>query len=200
MNEPLSEPAACERGRQWGGCCAATALVVSAVGTAGTLGLSLVLGLRACPLCFYQRTAVMGVLALLLLGLATDRARAAWLCLLALPLSAAGLGIAGFHQYLVYNGTLECPAGFFGWGSAPAQSLAMFVVLTLALACGAAAGCLASGCRGGSAVALLGALLLGAAMAWGCVASSPPIPKPPDKPYDPINEPLIICRPPYRGP
>ncbi len=199
MQPSLSEMPAADRPAPWGTCFAATALVVSAVGTAGTLGLSLVLHLRACPLCFYQRTAVMGVLALLLLGLLTDRTRAAWLCLLALPLSAAGLAVAGFHQYLVYNGTLECPAGFFGWGSAPAQSLAMFAVLTLVLLGGAAGRCVGSRCSISAAAALLGALLLGAAMAWGCVASAPPLPKPPDKPYDPVKEPLVVCRPPYRG-
>ncbi len=30
-------------------------------------------------------------------------------------------------------------------------------------------------------------------------ARTSPLPKPPDKPYDPVNEPLVVCRPPYRG-
>ena len=45
---------------------AATGLAL--VGTAGSLYLSLGMGLKACPLCFYQRTFVMAALAVLLVG------------------------------------------------------------------------------------------------------------------------------------
>src|SRR5262245_8623293 len=45
------------------------ALLASLVGVAGTIYLSLGLGLRACPLCFYQRVFIMGVAAVLAVGL-----------------------------------------------------------------------------------------------------------------------------------
>src|SRR5262249_42769858 len=42
---------------------------VAVLALVGSLALSLGLGLRACPLCFYQRTFVMGVMAVLGMGL-----------------------------------------------------------------------------------------------------------------------------------
>lgn len=54
---------------------ASAALAVSALGLAGSLWLSLALKLKACPLCFYQRTFVMGVFAVLSVGLLVDRTR-----------------------------------------------------------------------------------------------------------------------------
>jgi disulfide bond formation protein DsbB len=44
---------------------AVAALAVSAVGTVGSLYLSLGMGLKACPLCFYQRTFMMSTAAVL---------------------------------------------------------------------------------------------------------------------------------------
>lgn len=160
------------------------ALVAAAGGTAGSLYLSLGMGLKACPLCFYQRSFVMSVLAVLIVGLLADRSRGDLLCLLCLPLAIAGLSVAGFHVYLELTGKLECPKALLGIGTAPQQSLALFALLTAAVTLGALR----------SAAAIIAGFALGALLAWGCVASSPPMPKPPVKPYD---QPLEVCRPPF---
>src|SRR5437868_5534791 len=99
------------------------ALLVALVALAGSLYLSLGMGLKACPLCFYQRTFVMGLVGVLGMGLLTKTGPSGRLGLLALPLAAAGLGVALFHVYLELAGRLECPQGLFGWGTAPKQSL-----------------------------------------------------------------------------
>jgi hypothetical protein len=161
------------------------ALVVAAAGAAGSLYLSIGMGLKACPLCFYQRTFVMSVVAVLGVGLAVDRARADLLCLLCLPLSVAGLGVAAFHEYLVIDGALECPLGLLNVGTVPAQSVALFVVLTALLAVGSIR----------NAGVAAGSVALGLLLAWGCVASAPPMPPPPTKAYD---KPLDVCRPPFQ--
>lgn len=171
-------------------------LAVSAGGLGGSLWLSLALNLKACPLCFYQRTFVMAVFAVLGVGLLVDRTRGGLLCLLAWPLTLAGLGVAAFHEYLVLTNRLECPSGLWGLGTAPAQSLGMFVVLTAMIAGGVWTG------RGFSSLALPGiggATVLGLLLAWASVASSPPLPGPPPRPYDPATQPLDICRPPFRS-
>jgi disulfide bond formation protein DsbB len=176
---------------------ACAALAVSAIGLGGSLGLSLALKLKACPLCFYQRTFVMGVFAVLGVGLLADRTRAGFLCLLALPMTLGGLGVAAFHEYLVMTNTLECPNGLWGLGTAPAQSLGIFVVLTAVIGGGAWVGR-----RGSASLALptvAGAAVLGLLLAWASVASSPPLPASPSRPYDPVTQPLDICRPPFRS-
>src|SRR5262245_2466312 len=99
------------------------ALVVSAAALAGSLFLSLGMSLKACPLCFYQRTFAMSLVGVLGIGLLTGAGRGARLALLALPLAAAGLGVALFHVSLEVAGTLECPLGILGIGTAPQQSL-----------------------------------------------------------------------------
>jgi disulfide bond formation protein DsbB len=95
------------------------ALLVALGGTAGSLYLSLGMGLQPCPFCYYQRSFIMGVAAVLLMGLLTGASRVAPLSLLALPLGAAGAGIAGFHVYLEKFGALECPASPCGRRPAP---------------------------------------------------------------------------------
>src|SRR5262249_33921021 len=75
------------------------ACLVALAASAGSVYLSMGMGLKACPLCFYQRTLVMGVFGVLLVGLVTGAPRSG-LCLLALPLAAAALGVAGYHVYL----------------------------------------------------------------------------------------------------
>lgn len=160
-------------------------LAVTIAGTAGSLYLSIGMGLKACPLCFYQRTFMMAALAVLAIGLATDRSQARLLSIVSLPLVVAGWGVAAFHEYLVVSGKLECPPGLFGLGVAPLQSLAMFSLLAVTIGLGA----------GRRAISLAGGGALGLALAWGCIASSPPMAAPPTKPYD---GPLEICRPPYR--
>ena len=164
---------------------AVVSLVLAAVGTLGSLYLSLGLGLKACPLCLYQRTFVMSVFAVLAVGLLVDRSRCEFLTLLCLPLAAAGLAVAGFHEYLVLSGKLECPQAILGIGTAPEQSLAIFVLLTAAVAIAAL--------RNVAAMAV--SITLGLALAWGCIARAPPMPRAPDKPYE---QPLDMCRPPYQ--
>lgn len=166
-------------------------LFVAVAGTLGSLFLSLGMGLKACPLCFYQRTFIMAAAAVLGIGLIVDRARAATHCLLILPLAIGGLGVAAFHEYLVISNVLECPKALLGLGTAPAQSLAVFVVLTAAVLGGA--------CSEGRKQALGLALVVGAAMAWASIASSPPLPPTPKAPYDPVKQPLDMCRPVFRG-
>jgi hypothetical protein len=169
----------------------ASALVALAA-VAGSLALSLFMGLKACPLCFYQRSFAMAALGALLLGLvgrgAGDRTLAARVALLC---ATAGLGVAAFHVSLEVRGTLECPDGLLRLGSAPAQSLAVFVLL-FALLLAAVARPVA---RRGAALAP--ALVLGALFAVGSIASSPPLPAPPAAPY---AEAPVICRPPFEGP
>lgn len=80
------------------------AVALAAIGTLGSLYLSLGMGLKACPLCFYKRTFIMSAVAVLSVGLLVDRSRADLLCLLCLPLSVAGLGVAAFHEYLSVRG------------------------------------------------------------------------------------------------
>jgi disulfide bond formation protein DsbB len=161
------------------------ALLVSLLGTFGSFYLSIGMGLKACPLCFYERTLIMAILGVLGVGMFVDRSCAGFTCLLCVPLAFAGLGVAIFHEYLVLSGTLECPKGVFSLGTAPLQSLATYIVLTACILVGSM-----------KHVAAMGAsALLGFAFAWGCVAGSPPMPPAPAKPYD---QPLEVCRPPFR--
>src|SRR5262249_13256292 len=148
-------------------------------------------GLKACPLCFYQRTFVMGVVAVLGVGLLTGRQHRGVLNLLALPLVVAGLGVAVFHEYLEMTDKLDCPAGVLGVGTAPQQSLAALAVLRVVVALGIA--------RSGRAAAArwpvsAGALVLGVLLAVASVVSAPPMPPVPTKAY---TTPLDMCRPPY---
>ncbi|MHB0955482.1 MAG: disulfide bond formation protein B [Pirellulaceae bacterium] len=175
---------------------AVAALLFAAVGVAGSLYLSLGLGLRACPLCFYQRSFMMGTLAVLVVALAADPTRTGLDCLLSLPLALAGWGVAAFHEYLVLAGVLECPTGLLGIGTSPAQSLAVFTLVAAALLAGAWPN-RSDGKR--RAAVLFGSIIVGLLMAWGSIASSPPLPPAPTAPYDLDRQPLDTCRPPYRG-
>jgi disulfide bond formation protein DsbB len=167
------------------------ALVIALAGLAGSLFLSLGMGLKACPLCFYQRTFMMGLVAVLGMGLLTgNRGR---LSLLALPLAVAGLGVAAFHVWLEISGTLECPQGLLGVGSAPQQSLVTFVLLSAFLVLGTF--------RNSSVgpfpwVALIGGVILGGLLAVASSISNPPMPNPPTERY-PRKDP-DICRQPFR--
>ncbi len=159
-------------------------------------GREMVIGMnrKACPLCFYQRTFAFSTLGVLLVGLLTKARRTGAVGVLALPLAVGGLGVAGFHVYLELNGVLECPKGIADIGSAPQQSLAAFGVLTLFLLIDSLRN------RAGGAFGLpsiLFCLILGAAFAYGCVISAPPLPPAPAKEYDPEKQPFDTCRPPY---
>jgi disulfide bond formation protein DsbB len=94
-------------------------LLVALVALAGSLWLSVGMGLKACALCFYQRTFVMGVVAVLGIGLLTGVRHRVVLNLLAMPLAVAGVGVAAFHVFLELTGKLECPSGVLGIGTAP---------------------------------------------------------------------------------
>ncbi len=61
----------------------------------------------------------MSVVAILATGLVLGAGGGVRLGLLALPVATAGLGVAMFHAFLEEKGTLECPAGIFGLGTAP---------------------------------------------------------------------------------
>ena len=190
MNAPLDTVAdnGVGRGSRW----LWPPLAVALLTVAGSLALSLHLGLKACPLCFYQRTFAMSAAAVLLMGATTRERDARLLGLLVWPLVVAGLGLAAFHVYLEAAGKLECPAGLAGIGSAPQQSLAAYVVLFVSLLPSLAGTCAAYCCR---ATALFGGAALGGLLAYACVVSSPP----PQQAKEP-NLPLDGCRVPYAPP
>lgn len=163
---------------------AGLALLLALVGLAGSLYLSIGMNLKACPLCYYQRTFMMGVVVVLGLGLLADRERAGLLCLLALPLAVGGLGVAAYHEYQVAAGTMICPDGLFGLGPAPLQSLLAFVVLTVPVLVGAWSGLQPAQPRTTLFAIALG---LGLVLAWACVASVGG--------YKPPPEATDICKP-----
>jgi disulfide bond formation protein DsbB len=128
------------------------ALLIALVGLAGTMYLTVGMGLIPCPLCFYQRTAIMAIVGVLLMGLVAGPGRSGLLSLITLPVTVMGLGIAGFHVYLEEQGGLDCPDGalvkFYkdfrgdkkdddflkkiqGVVTAPKESLTIFVLLFL---------------------------------------------------------------------
>jgi disulfide bond formation protein DsbB len=114
------------------------ALAAAILTLIGSLYLSMGMGLVACPLCFYQRTFIMGVVGVLGVGMALRLPMApGTLSLLALPLAVAGLGVALIHSNLVWTEVLACPLGIFGLGSAPFQSLIAYAVVTALLLPGA---------------------------------------------------------------
>ncbi len=156
---------------------AIAAFLLSGASAVGSLYLSMGMGLRACPLCFYQRTFAMGAFAVLALGLLAAPRRPGLLCLLALPLVTGGLGVAGFHEFKVVTGAMECPLGLLDLGTAPAQSLMAFTLLTLVTAMGVAAGRNDFSCS--AVLAGWAGIILGAVLAWGCLRSSPPPATPP---------------------
>jgi disulfide bond formation protein DsbB len=169
---------------------AALALTVAAGGLVGSLLLSLGMNLKACPLCFYQRTFMMSLVALLGMGLLASVPRPGLLSLLALPLAVAGLGVASFHVWLEASGRLECPQGVLGLGTAPQQSLAVFAVLAGLL--------LFDALRWGVGARALPvvAVLLGAALTVASCTSNPPVQRPDPKVYD---QPPDGCRPPLQS-
>jgi disulfide bond formation protein DsbB len=168
------------------------AFLCAVAALAGSLALSYGLGLKACALCFYQRTFVMSLVAVLGFGLLTPAGRGANLAWLALPLAVAGLGVACFHVFLEVRGILECPTGFFGIGTAPKQSLAILVLITGFLMAGL---CGQPGC----VPAIGSSLVVGALLALAASTSNPPPQPAPTRPYS-ESERIEICRPPYRAP
>ncbi len=170
------------------------ALLIAAGGTGGSLWLSLGKKLKACPLCFYQRSFVIAPLGVLLLGALSGTGQWDLFALLALPAATPGLAIAVFHVYLELSGKLECPPGALNLGSVPKQSCLMFVLLTAALVL-QALGAEVSGVLGAGGLIAI-AVLFGVLLAAGSVAATPGPPPPPKEPYPGPPE---TCRPPYRG-
>jgi disulfide bond formation protein DsbB len=164
------------------------AFAVALLALGGSIFLSLGLNLKACPLCFYQRTFAMSLVAVLGTGLLLHGRAGLQISLLALPMATAGLGVAAFHEFLELRGTLECPLGLLGIGTAPQQSLAMFVVLFAILALDVV--------MQGRWVAFAGALAIGFALTVASCTTNPPMPAPPTQPYPSKPE---ICRPPFRS-
>src|SRR5262245_40667214 len=113
------------------------ALLVALAAVAGSLWLSLGMKLKACPLCFYQRSFAMGVLGILAIGVLTGARYRGVLEVLALAPAIAGVGVAAYHVYLEVTGKLECPGGIMAMGTAPQQSLAILTLLALLVAAGA---------------------------------------------------------------
>jgi disulfide bond formation protein DsbB len=184
MNTPAREA----RFSPW----SAAAFLVAAAMIAGTLYMSLGLGLKACPLCIYERSFVMAVAGVLVLGALSPSGRPGSAALLALPAAAAGLGVAAFHVYLDRTGVLECPPGILGIGHGPDQSLAGFVLLTALLACGALAG------PARRTAATTVSLVLGLALAFASVKSAPPLP-PPNPTFGPDGQRILAgCEPAVR--
>jgi hypothetical protein len=176
----------------WGG----VTFLVALVGVAGSLWLSMGMEpkLRACPLCFYQRSFVMAVAAVLAVGLLAHFHRPGLLSLLCLPLVVAGLGVALFHVNLERTGVLECPIGLFDWGTAPRQSLCVYVVLAILVVIDL----VGSGTLKLNPLPAGAGVLIGALLAIGCLNSNPPLKDPPTAEYP--NKNPDECRRPYVPP
>jgi hypothetical protein len=116
----------------------------------------------------------MGVITILGLSLFLPVLRrsgtAAWL---ALPLAVGGLGVVGFHVWLEMTQVLVCPYGLLGLGTAPKQSLAAFVLLTLLLV-SAALGSAGQGVR--SIAGVVSGVVLGGLFTVASIASGPRLP------------------------
>jgi disulfide bond formation protein DsbB len=167
------------------------ALVVAVAGLSGSLFLSMGMQLQACPLCFYQRTFVMSLVAVLALGLLTRVGSR--LSFLALPLATAGLGVALFHVSLEVRGKLECPKGVLGLGTSPQQSMAIYVLLFGLLLVDLLKN---SRCARGFGIFVGGGLIVGILLAVASLTSNPPMKGPPKTAYP--NPQPEICRPPYQ--
>lgn len=164
-------------------------MFVSLAALAGSLYLSLGMNLNACPLCFYQRTFVMGVVGVLAVGFFLSDLRPHALSLLVLPMAVGAAAIAGYHCYLEYTGFLECPKGILGVGSAPQQSLVILVVLVALL--------LLDLCGRRSSLGIVAAMVLGGLFAFSGIKSTPKSPPPSQAYLLPIDE--DGCRRPFVG-
>src|SRR5215470_2689255 len=102
---PPAEPAAPAPMTWW----LPLAALVALVGVIGSLYLSLGMELKACPLCFYQRSFIMATLAVLAFGLFIREIPRGAVTPLALGPAMAGAYIAVMHVNAVYTGALECP-------------------------------------------------------------------------------------------
>jgi disulfide bond formation protein DsbB len=167
---------------------------VALVALAGSLWLSIGMHLKACPLCYYQRTFVMAAVGVLGIGLLTGAHRYGLLSLLALPAVVGGLGVAVWHEYLRATGAMDCPRGVFGFSKTTHESLAVLALLFVLLVIDALRS------QGQKIVvwsATAGALALGLLFTVGAVQSVSPPPGDYKLPVDQdgCRKPLILIPP-----
>jgi hypothetical protein len=167
------------------------ALIVSIVGVAGSLYLSLGMDLKACPLCFYQRAFIMSVAAILGFGLTLPNFPKVALTPLVLAPATAGTWIAIRHVLLDWTGVLECPIGVTGVLVAPQESLVVYTLLMILLFVDLfhQRRYLSHG---------LGALMIGIVLGNLCMRSTPPA-KEPTAPYDEAKK-IDECRKKFHPP
>ncbi|MFB6138528.1 MAG: disulfide bond formation protein B [Halobacteriaceae archaeon] len=112
----------------------AAATLVAAVATAGSLALSLGLGLVPCRLCWYQRILMYPLVVVFGVALLEGRVR---VYRTALPLAAPGLAVAAYHSWLQYraatrSGPVTC--GFGGCSAVQYRVLGLTVPNLAAIA------------------------------------------------------------------
>ena len=113
------------------------------VASAGSLFFSEVLKFTPCVLCWYQRILMYPLVVILAVGILTQDRR---LRLYVLPLSIAGLAVAGYHNLIYYGiipeGATQCTLGvscstrylsLLGFIDIPLMSLTAFAVITIAM-------------------------------------------------------------------
>jgi hypothetical protein len=169
------------------------ALVGSILAAAGSLYLSLGMGLKACPLCFYQRTFAFALIGVLIVGLlaAIEKRQ---VMVVAFPLAVGGFGVALLHSFMVWSNTLECPMGVADLRTAPEQSL---IVFTLILACFFDSFREAFSSKQLNLKGIIAGVVLGGASVYGSICANPMPPKP-TAPY-PTDIKLETCRFAYRA-
>ena len=111
--------------------------LVAVVATAGSLYLSLGLGLVPCELCWYQRILLYPLVVVFGVASVEDRAAVYWTVL---PLSVLGTSVAAYHSWLQITASgLQCGVGgscaavllrVFGL-TIPNLSLVAFLLVTL---------------------------------------------------------------------
>jgi len=152
----------------------ALAGVFALVAAGGSLYLTLGERLIACPLCLYQRMAAMSVAVSLIAGWLFVQPPGRGLSVLAFPLGVCGLTVAAFHVWKEWSQAMVCPMGLWDLGTAPQQSLVLFLTITVFLGVsiiGAADRTLWWN-RGSVALVLLA--VLGVGMAYLLIVSGPP--------------------------
>ena len=190
QDSPTSSPHNSSDGywREW------VILLIALAATAGSIFLSVGMKpkLAACPLCFYQRSFVMAIVVILIVGLLRHRSvPSGSMLFLCIPLAVGGLGVAAFHVYLERSGVLVCPYGILKVGTAPQQSLAAYVLLTVTLLIFVAR-------HSSAAKALLGTVGLGIVVTLLSIWSAPDLPKPKPEDADLTSDKVTVCKPVYR--
>ena len=181
------------------------ALLVALVASIGSVYLSVGMDLKACPLCFYQRSFAFGLTALLAVGLIGGVVNGQRLALLALALALSGLGVAAFQVRLEMTNQLVCPWGVLGprdrlpdylpqdtrnnlkqhlqqlredyhLGTAPQESLAAFALISLLLLIDVLRGLARGTIRLFGVILVL--ILVGGIIPAACMSNPPPAPAP----------------------